>query len=177
MTGDEQMEQAESDMEPAGAGAPPAHGANIIGTLSPGQVVAAARAVVRELEPEELPVFNAVADSWLRGDLKRVRPVKSPGASAGFGVEEVLLGQLAFPIITAAAGEVLASATRDGFLARWRARRRPAAEVQPASLTPAQARALHAALQRHARKLGLSPARAELLADAVIGSLTAHSGE
>lgn len=171
------MERAEGDMKPASAGAPPARGVNFTGTLSAEQVVGAARAAVRELEPEELPVFDVVADSWLRGDLKRARPVKSPGASAGFGVEEVLLGQLAFPIISAAAGEVLGTITRDGFLARRRARRAAATEVQPAVLTPQQARALHAACQRHARRLGLSPTRAELLADAVIGSLTSHSGE
>jgi hypothetical protein len=164
---------------------------NFAGPLSAGQVVEVARAVVRDLEPEELPVFDAVADAWLRDGLKRGRVLKSPGASVGFGVEEVLLGQLAFPIIAAAVGEVLGGITQDRFLSRRRPTRRgAAAEVRPAgtdtgragenaaqeALTRQQSLALHDACQLHARALGISPARAGLLADAVIGSLASSRG-
>jgi hypothetical protein len=204
MMEDEQTEQAGGDMVPefawpqreiqdpaADAGPAPVPAVISAGPLSAEQVVDLARAVVRDLEPEELPVFDAVADAWLRDGLKRRRLVKAPGASAGFGIEAVLLSQLVFPIIAAAVGEVLGDITRE----RLRARRRSAhhgdaKEVKPADTDSARAReniahrvvthqqalALHDACQRHARTLGMSPARAALLADAVAGSLTSAPG-
>jgi hypothetical protein len=178
--------------EAAETGPAPVRVAAFAGPLSTEQVVEIARAVVRDLEPEELPVFNGVADAWLRDDLKRGRLVKAPGASVGFGVEAVLLSQLVFPIIAAAVGEVLGGITEDRLQARWQrsARRGDAKEVTPAATVTAragenaargeanrqQALALHDACQRHARTLGMSPARAALLADAVVGSLTTSRG-
>lgn len=209
MTGDGQVERAGGDMVPGPTGSP--HGmqdtmadaagtgpaavpaVNFAGTLSGGQVVEVARAVVRVLEPEELPVFDGVADAWLEDGLKRGRLVKPPGASVGFGVEAVLLSQLVFPIIAAAVGEVLGDITQDRLRARRRtARRTDAGEIKPVgteagrvgensahdALARQKALALHEACQRHARTLGMSPARAELLADAVVGSLASpRSGE
>jgi hypothetical protein len=162
------------------------------GSLSAEQVVEIARAVVRELEPEELPVFDGVADAWRRDGRKRGRLVKAPGASVGFGVEAVLLSQLVFPIIAAAVAEVLGDITEDHLQARRRrsARRGAAKEVESAAtdtakvrenaaydaVTRPQALALRAACQRHARTLGMSADRAALLADAVVGSLTSSRG-
>jgi hypothetical protein len=149
------------------------------GSLSAEQVVEIARAVVRELEPEELPVFDGVADAWRRDGRKRGRLVKAPGASVGFGLEAVLLSQLVFPIIAAAAGEVLGGISEDRLQARRRrsARHDDAKDIKPSAVTGPQALALHDACQRHARALGMSAARAALLADAVVGSLTSSSGD
>ncbi len=205
MMEDEQTDQAGGGMVPgpawsqrgiqdpaADAGPAPVHAVTFAGPLSAEQVVEVARAVVRDLEPEELPVFDAVADAWLRDRPKRSRLVKAPGASVGFGIEAVLLSQLVFPIIAAAVGEVLGGITEDHLHARRRrsAHRGDAKEVKAAANDTAragesyahqavsrrQALALHDACQRHARTLGLSPARAALLADAVVGSQTSLPG-
>jgi hypothetical protein len=175
MTEDERTEQAGDDTM------------TFAGPPSAKQVVDIARAVVQELEPEELPVFDQVADAWLRDGRRRRRPAKAPGASVGFGVEALLLSQLALPIIAAAVGEVLGEVTNDRLRTRRRAARDgDAKEVKPTAadtaktgetagvrdaLTRQQLDALHDACQRHARTLGLSRAQAALLADAVKGSL------
>jgi hypothetical protein len=206
MMKDEQAEQAGGDALPgpawphrgiqdpaaeaADAGPEAVRVAAFAGPLSVEQVVEVARAVVRDLEPEELPVFDGVADAWLRDGLKRGRLAKAPGASVGFGVEAVLLSELVFPIIVAAVGEVLGGIAEDRLRARRSARRGDAKEVKPAATVMAragenaahdavnrqQALALHDACQRHAETLGMSPARAALLADAVVGSLASSRG-
>ena len=53
------------------------------------------------------PVFDSMADDWLSGGQRRRQSGKPPGAAVGFGIENLLLTQLAFPIITAAIGGVL----------------------------------------------------------------------
>jgi hypothetical protein len=45
---------------------------------------------------------TAVADAWLSEELGNGRPKRAPGAAVGFGVEEVVLSQLLFPIVSAA---------------------------------------------------------------------------
>jgi len=158
------------------------------GPLSADQVTEVARDVVRQLAPDELAVFDSVAAAWLADD-GRQRPGKAPGGSVGFGVEEVLLTQLTFPIIAAAVGEVLGNAAEERVRGRlkYRKRRRPAAAAVQADgagaakssesaardvLTGQQARAVRNACERHARTLGMPPAKAKVLADAVLGSLT-----
>ena len=91
MMEDEQTDQAGGGMVPgpawsqrgiqdpaADAGPAPVHAVTFAGPLSAEQVVEVARAVVRDLEPEELPVFDAVADAWLR-DAPEAQPA-SQGA-------------------------------------------------------------------------------------------------
>jgi hypothetical protein len=166
-----------------------------------GPVTDIVRDVVRELAPEELAVFEPVAERWRRGGR---RPERSPGAAVGFGVEDVLLAQLAFPVVTAAVGEVLGDLSLDRLRARRRGRRPDAGPESVAAgpaaqsshpqaappelagpeaaragghaaadaLTPQQRLDLREACLRHAVTLGMSPARAALLADAVLGSLT-----
>jgi hypothetical protein len=159
-------------------------------SLTEQQIVEVARAVVRELEPEEIPVFDQVADAWLKDGRKRRRSGKAPGASVGFGIESVLLSQLVLPIIAAAVGEVLGGITRDRLQERRKARHSAAAELKPAAsgpvrtsesaaydaLTRQQVDALHDACQAHARTLGLSRKKAVLLADAVRGTLDSLRG-
>jgi hypothetical protein len=162
--------------------------------LSAVQVSEVVREVVRQLAPEELPVFASMADDWLSGHRRRWRSGKPPGSAVGFGVETLLFTQLAFPIVTGAIGDVFGDVMEDrGRL--WKKRRagrrastttgvkaagqgtgksneRPAQDV----LTSAQVRALHDACERHARVLGMSAAKATLLADAVLGALSSQPG-
>lgn len=162
------------------------------GPLSADQVTEVARDVIRQLAPEELAVFDNVAKAWL-ADGGRQRAGKSPGASVGFGVEEVLLTELTFPIIAAAVGEVLGNVAEERIwdrIKRWAGRRAAAATVQadgigaakssePAArdvLTGQQALAVRDACERQARTLGMSAAKAKVLANAVLGSLTYGPG-
>ena len=103
------------------------------------------------------------------------------------------LTQLAFPIITAAIGGVLGNVGEDqGRLwIRRRARRRATtAGVKAADpragksgerpahdmLTSDEVRALHDACERDARAVGISAAKATLLADAFLGALSSRLG-
>jgi hypothetical protein len=160
-------------------------------SLSAVQVTEVVRDVIRQLAPEELPVFDSVANAWLADSRRRQRSGKSPGATVGFGVETLLLTQLAFPIITGALGAVLGDVAEDRVRVRRLIKRRAAeAGGKPAGadtgktsespardvLTSQQAQAVGDACERHARTLGMSSAKAKLLADAVLGSLTPTRG-
>ncbi len=160
--------------------------------LSAFQISEVVREVIRQLAPEELPVFDSMADDWLSGGQRRWRSGKPPGAAVGFGIENLLLTQLAFPIITAVIGGVLGNVGEDrGRLwIRRRARRAPTAGVKadgpeagksneyPAHdvLTSDQLRALHEACEQDARAAGMSAAKATLLADAFLGALSSRLG-
>lgn len=160
--------------------------------LSEVQISEVVRDVIRQLAPEELPVFDSMADDWLSGG-RQQRWGKPPGAAVGFGIENLLLTQLAFPIITAAIGGVLGNVGEDrGRLwIRRRARRRATtAGVKAADpeagksgerpshnvLTSDEVRALHDACERDARAVGMSAAKATLLADAFLGALSSRLG-
>jgi hypothetical protein len=150
-------------------------------------VAAVAREVIFRLAPQELAVFDAMADRWLSGDVPRRKPGRMPGAAVGFGVDAVLLSEVVFPVITVALGEVLGTSAVERIRPRRRsARSRAAPQVTPpeagagtagdrpgedVKLTGQQAHDLHDACRRHAMTLGLPPATAELLADAVVGAL------
>jgi hypothetical protein len=149
------------------------------------EVTGLVRDVVAALAPEELPLLDTVADTfWAEASR---RPKRPHGATVGFGVEAVLLSQLAFPIISGALGDVLGTAATQLTSAR---RRRSAAvhhagagpgqdanpnEASRAArpglvLTATQAKELGAQCEQHARTLGLPADKAKLLAAAVLGS-------
>lgn len=156
--------------------------------ISDSEVIKVARAVVDRLAPEELAVFGSVADAWVSGPAGRRK--RAPGAAVGFGVEAVLLSQLVFPIITGALGDVLGASWSDRVKPKRKAARAAmtapvasseagpgAKDADPAlPLTAAQAQSVRDACLRHAAALGLPPARAELLADAVFGSVRPVAG-
>lgn len=75
--------------------------------LSSADVTDVVRHVVSQFAPEELDVVDAVADAWLSDELGNGRSKGAPGVMVGFGVEEVLLGHLLFPIVAGAIGDVL----------------------------------------------------------------------
>ena len=101
----------------------------------------------------------------------------------------MLLTELTFPIIAAAVGEVLGNFVEERVRGRvkHRERRRASAATVQADgtgaakssesaardvLTSQQARAIRDACERHARTLGMPAAKAKVLANAVLGSLT-----
>ncbi|MFI7578315.1 hypothetical protein [Micromonospora sp. NPDC049497] len=141
--------------------------------------VAVARVAVARLAPEELAVFEPVAADWRKHAGRR--GWSAPGGSVGFGVEAVLVTEVALQ----AAGQAIADVLVLGgtLLGRrwWRRRERPVAVpvVEPGgtghpprlALTAEQARQLRAACRRHAIALGLEDSRADVLADAVVGAL------
>jgi hypothetical protein len=164
-----------------------------VGPLSPEQITEVVREVIRRVAEEELPVFDIVADAWRADGRQQWRSGRPPGASVGFGVDELLLTQLAFPVIAAALGEVLGDAAEERGRAwmKRRAKRPPAVpEGKPAeteaqqrngapargSLTIQQAEAVRDACERYARTLGMKADKSELLAKAVLGSLTETDG-
>jgi hypothetical protein len=160
--------------------------------VSSARVAEVAREVIGRLAPQELAVFDAMADRWLSGDLPRRGSGRMPGAAVGFGVGAVLLSELVFPIVTGAIGEVLGAVAVERIRPRRRSARpraepqvtppdasagttgartageRPGADVR---LTAQQMHDLHDACRRHAMTLGLPPGMAVLLADAVVGAL------
>ena len=181
----------------AAAGAAAEGGATGALPVSRAWVAEVAREVIRQLAPEELAVFDAMADRWLSGEAPRRRPGRRPGAAVGFGIDAVLLSELVFPILTVAVGEVLGTAAVE----RIRLRRRPSRSRAEPQVTPPEASTgttstgttgagtvgerpgevvkltgqqthdLHDACRRHAMTLGLPPDTALLLADAVVGAL------
>lgn len=193
--GNDHAEPVKSGAAPPPAPAQPAEESQISGRPpSAVQLTEVVREVVHQLAPEELPVFESMASDWLSASRRRRRRSgKPPGAAVGFGVETLLVTQLAFPIITAAIGEVLGEVAGDRL--RFRTSRRTGRHATTAVVTAAdseegkaserpapdvltgeQVRALHDACERHAKVLGMSAAKAKLLADAVLGALSSHPG-
>jgi hypothetical protein len=155
-------------------------------TLSSADLKEVVRRIVSQSAPEELEVVDAVADAWLSEEPGNGRSRGTPGAAVGFGVETVLLSQLLLPIVSGALADVLGTvALERGRLKRKRRDAKAAATGPdsakagstaesglPLQLATEQAESLRTACQRHARALGMSPQRAELLADAFLGALT-----
>jgi hypothetical protein len=148
--------------------------------LSAAVVTDVVRRVVAELAPEELEVVDGVAQAWQTDELSTSPAKGSPGAAVGFGVDEVLLSQLLFPIVSGAIGDVLGTIALEPARLKRKKALKAEAGAAPAGgpllamppLTKQQADDLHAACLRHARALRLPPAKAALMADAVVGSMT-----
>ncbi|MET8040571.1 hypothetical protein ABZU25_06860 [Micromonospora sp. NPDC005215] len=152
----------------------------------PGLIEAAARAGVARLAPEELACFASVAEAWRRdGSSPRGRP--APGATIGFGIDAVLVSEIALQAVTSGLSDILVTGATAVGAGWWRSRRRrstaPAAVesgddvLQPVidgdrlTLSDAQATALREACRRHGVILGLTEQQAALLADAAVGAL------
>jgi hypothetical protein len=90
--------------------------------------VGVVREAIGRVAPRELAVFGSVADTWLAAGGQSRRPRRRPGPTVGFGIDSVLLAELAFPILTGALGEVLGNVVWERVGPRRRsARRRSAA--------------------------------------------------
>ncbi|MEU4475618.1 hypothetical protein [Micromonospora sp. NPDC023888] len=150
-----------------------------------GLIEAAARAGVARLAPEELVCFASVAEAWRRDGLSpRGRP--APGATIGFGIDAVLVSEIALQAVASGLSDVLVTGVTAAGAGWWRSRRRRSTAPAPESiesgddvlvdgdrltLTDAQATALREACRRHGVALGLTEERAALLADAAVGAL------
>jgi hypothetical protein len=151
--------------------------------VPPAQIVDIAREVVRQVEPEELVVFDAVAESWLSGTLAGHRRRREPGAAVGFGADAVLFSQFVFPIITGALGQVLGTRLTERMqFGRHSPTQAPAGDSHSEAaghemaLTAEQLRTIHDICQRDATTLGMATSKARLLADAVVGALSTVPG-
>ncbi len=177
-------DDGDSALRDQGGGAACAPAGSMVGgqEVSPVQVIGVAREVVSHLAPRELEVFDAVADSWARGewDSPRLRRRRS-GSAVGFGIEGVLLSALVFPVISGALAQVLGSVLTEQLGRRRRKRAARAAETAAVAepgpdggrivLGRLQARAFHDKCLRHALALGMPPDKAALLADACLGAV------
>ena len=134
-----------------------------------------ARDIVTVTAPEQAELLELVTAQWERGVVPRSRRSGWLGGSVGSGIDPTLTGEIIYPLLTGALAPVLGSAAVAGWRRRWWRRRRP--EQKPAvpavrvTVESGQLEAVHAACLVHGRTLGLSAARALLLADAVCGSL------
>jgi hypothetical protein len=142
-----------------------------------------ARLVVSQLAPEELPVFAVVADACLTDPDRMVSGREDVRERLGFGVGEVatlttpfavLAATEAVKYLTAAALDVGRGAAGRVFLRKSKgAQRKAAEETQRLELREDQVRELRRIVLEKALQLGLPEAKAELLADAIVGSIAA----
>jgi hypothetical protein len=144
-----------------------------------------AREVVRLIAPEELVSFAEVSSPYLENPRRAERRWrKAHDDSLGFGVGDI--AELVTPVIVLVSGSVvtalsdsLVDSVRGGVdrMVRrvfGRFRRRPAAEalaLPVSELTEEQLSVVRTIALAHARKLGMGKAKAEVLADAIVGAL------
>jgi hypothetical protein len=101
--------------------------------------VGVVREAIGRVAPRELAVFGSVADTWLAAGGQSRRPRRRPGPTVGFGIDSVLLAELAFPILTGALGEVLGNVVWERVGPRRRsARHRSAAQDSVTETTVTQ---------------------------------------
>ena len=130
-----------------------------------------ARRVVADIAPDELDLLPEATTAWLAGDLQRPGERRWVGGSIRFGLDPSLISQIILPVLTGAVTEVLSTARESLWqrLMRRLRRHRPDPTVPP--FTAEQAALIRTACVRNAIAAGVSNKRAELIADAVYGSL------
>lgn len=135
-----------------------------------------ARDVVATVAPEELELFAMVNERWEAGVVpgRRRRPL---GGSIGSGISTALTSELIYPLLTGALSPVLGGAVVAGWRRqrRWWQRRRPKPQpgLPPVTVTleAGQLEAVREACLSYGATLGLSKAKATVLAEAVYGVL------
>ena len=135
-----------------------------------------ANAVVSSLAPDQHDLLAAVTQRWARGQLPRRRRWSWFGGSVGFGVDPAVLSEVIYPLLTATLAQVAGDVVLTAWLRRrWWRRHFAAGTPNPpqvlVSLDERQLDALRAACVTHAVTLGLSKARAAVLADAIHGAV------
>ena len=151
-------------------------------------VAALARASVERAAPEELPLFRATSEAYFDDPSALERP-QSRDDMLGFGVDAAVM--LVTPVALAVAKRrdrvhrnAPARAGGEGRRGSDRPRPRPAAPArrracrdsggarpQPAELTDEQLEQVRTLALEKAKQLKLSDAKAELLAESLVGSL------
>ncbi|GAA2216418.1 hypothetical protein GCM10009850_118870 [Nonomuraea monospora] len=139
------------------------------------------RQVITRAAPEELPLVQPMSDQFFEG--RRRRGASGREDPLGFGLDTavVLLTPIVLQVTAALVDELaqqLAGAVATRGLAGLRLLRRlvlrqeDAAELAVPALSPGQLDRVHGLARDKAVQLGLDPQQAELLADALRGSLT-----
>jgi hypothetical protein len=147
------------------------------------RVTALARAAVERAAPEELPIFRATSEAYLR-DPSALQRREGKDEMLGFGVDAAVV--LVTPVALQVARDVLGflheqlrararehgESAIDRIVARLVGKKAEESEAEPVpELTDAQLEQVRALAFEKARSLKLSEARAELLADSLVGSL------
>lgn len=145
-------------------------------------VAALARATVERAAPEELPLFRATSEAYLR-DPASLEGGKSRDEMLGFGVEAAAM--LVTPVALQVARDVLGflheqlrerarehgEGAIDRLLARLVGKEEPAEGAEPVELSDDELDRVRAVALEKARALKLSDEKATLLADSLVGSL------
>jgi hypothetical protein len=134
-----------------------------------------AEGVIRAIAPDQLGLLAAVTAEWDAGRAPGRRRWGWLGGSIGSGIEPAVLTDVIYPLLTGTFAQVLGTAAISGWQQRrwWRRRGRrllsaPRAQV---TLDVGQLDAVRAACVAHGMTLGLSKAKATVLADALQGVL------
>ena len=140
------------------------------------------RELVSRLAPEELPLYPALVSQFQGAKRGTSRRASSDDQVLGFGGADAVA--MLTPVILSFAGSfwqaLVAEAARSSLhdVVEYLKAHRPGsheATVVPPRLTPGQLQLVRSVAEREARRLDMSEGRAGLLADAMIGVLTAPS--
>jgi hypothetical protein len=132
-----------------------------------------ARAVVERTDPQQRALFDEVTAAHLSGRADRRRHGRA-GGSVGSGFDHVTTAEVVYQLLAGACSQVLGTAVVAGARRRWWRRRRaesPPLPLVTVTLDRDRLDELHAACVGHGMALGLSRAKAKVLADAVHGRL------
>ena len=145
-----------------------------------------ARHLVQEAAPEELPLFRATSEAYFKDPAKTLARSQDKDEMLGFGAEAVVVLltpvalEVAKSVVAWVAARVRSAAEREaggmiddavgGLFRRLRGSR---AEPEPAApeLSDEELAEVRRVAFEKARQLDLPKAKAELLADSVVGSL------
>jgi len=146
------------------------------------------RSLIVSVAPEEVRLFGPLSAAYYRDPAAATRARKERDEVLGFGVEAaaVIATPIVLSVVTdvvrhltqrlvADAGEHGAQVAERGVQALLQRARSPEAVPSVPGLTEAQLREVRERAYEKARELRLSDARSALLADALVGSLSASS--
>jgi hypothetical protein len=134
-----------------------------------------AREVVNATAPEQMDLFTEVTAQWEAGRIPGRQRHGWLGGSVGSGFAHTLTCQIIYPLLSGTLSQVLGTAVVARPWRRWRRRRHgdvpPLPQVQVV-LDADQIAAFRSICISHGMTLGLSKAKATVLADAVHGALS-----
>jgi len=147
------------------------------------------RDLVARIAPRELPLFRPISEAYFADPERAERAGEAGEEMLGFGVggAEVMLTPIVLAVVTQVIGylgeQVTAAARAEGASlskewVRWcfgKAPRPPGGEASPPHLSPAELQLVHKQAVEKGLQLGLPPATAQLLSDALVGSLAAQA--
>jgi hypothetical protein len=134
-----------------------------------------ARDVVKLTAPEQMDLFAEVTARWEAGQVPTRRRHGWTGGSVASGFDHIITSQIIYPLLSGTFSQVLGTAMISRPWRRWRRRRH--GDVPPLPhvrvvLDAEQIAAFRSICISHGITLGLSKAKATVLADAVHGALS-----